>query len=155
MRRFPPRLVKTFARFLALLLASLVAFSARAADDLKGMAGTWQCTSAELAGQPMPPPVLKSISMKIDGSSYLVVVMTEKGPSPDKGTIKLEPTASPKGMTVTGVEGPNAGKIFPSIYELNGDTLRICYDLSGTKLPTEFKTAPGTKLYLVTYQRAK
>ena len=42
-----------------------------------------------------------------------------------------------------------------AIYELNGDTLRICYDLSGSKRPTEFKTAAGTKLYLVTYNRKK
>ena len=147
--------MKTSSRFLTLLLACLVALAARAADDLKGMSGTWKLTQAELAGQPMPPVVLKSITMKIDGSNYLVVVLTEKGPSPDQGTIKLDSTASPKGMTVTGVEGPNAGKSFPAIYALDGDTLRICYDLSGAKRPIEFKTAPATKLYLVTYQRTK
>ena len=59
----------------------------------------------------------------------------------------------PKGMTVKGSEGPNKGKSFPAIYELSGDTLRICYDLSGTKRPTEFKSTAGTKLYVVTYKR--
>ena len=147
--------MKTSARLLALLLASFVAFAARATDDLKAMSGTWKPTQAELAGQPMPPPVLKSITLKIDGLGYEVIVMTEKGPSPDRGTIKLDQAATPKGMTVTGVEGPNAGKTFPAVYELAGDTLRICYDLSGAKRPTEFKTAPGTLLYLVTYQRVK
>ena len=58
-------------------------------------------------------------------------------------------------MTVTGTEGPNRGKIFPCIYELQGDTLRICYDLSCAKRPAEFKTAVGTRLYLVTYARNK
>ena len=47
------------------------------------------------------------------------------------------------------------GKTFTAIYELNGDTLRICYDLSGAKRPAEFKSAPATRLYLVTYQRVK
>jgi len=61
----------------------------------------------------------------------------------------------PKGMSVTGTEGPNSGKTFPAIYELKGDTLRICYDLSGAKRPTEFKSVAGTKLYLVTYVRKK
>jgi uncharacterized protein (TIGR03067 family) len=56
---------------------------------------------------------------------------------------------------VIGTEGPNQGKTFPAIYELNGDTLRICYDLSGAKRPAEFKTIAGTKLYLVTYSRSK
>ncbi len=44
---------------------------------------------------------------------------------------------------------------FPCIYELEGDTLRVCYDLSGKKRPGEFKTAEGTQLYLVTYTRKK
>jgi uncharacterized protein (TIGR03067 family) len=57
------------------------------------------------------------------------------------------------GMTVTGTEGPNKGKTFPAIYEIEGDTLRICYDLSGEKRPTKFETVAGTKLYLVTYKK--
>ena len=46
-------------------------------------------------------------------------------------------------MTITGTEGPNHGRTFPAIYELKGDTLRICYDLSGAKRPTEFKSIPA------------
>jgi uncharacterized protein (TIGR03067 family) len=58
-------------------------------------------------------------------------------------------------MTITGTAGPNSGKTFPAIYELKGDTLRICYDLSSAKRPTEFKSIAGTRLYLVTYNRKK
>jgi uncharacterized protein (TIGR03067 family) len=58
-------------------------------------------------------------------------------------------------MTITGTGGPNVGKTFPAIYEIKGDTLRICYDLSGAQRPTEFKSVAGTKLYLVTYTRKK
>jgi hypothetical protein len=52
-------------------------------------------------------------------------------------------------------EGANQGKTYPAIYELKGDTLRICDDLSGAKRPSEFKTVEGTRLYLVTYDRKK
>ena len=75
------------------------------------------------------------------------------GGKPDKGTYTLDSTCKPKGMSITGTEGPNQGKTFPAIYELKGDTLRICYDLSGAKRPTEFKSTAGTRLYLVTYSR--
>ena len=81
--------------------------------------------------------------------------MTEKGRSSDKGTVVFDEATKPKGMTVTGVAGPNAGKTFPAIYEIDGDSLRICYDLSGAKRPDEFKSSPGTELYLVTYHRTK
>ena len=147
--------MKTSSRFLALLLASVAALETRAADDFKRMGGIWKPTQAELAGQPMPPPVLKSITLKLDGADYEVTVDTEKGKSVDKGTVALDQVAKPKAMTVTGVEGPNAGKTFLAIYELDGDTMRVCYDLSGTRRPAEFKTAPATPLYLVTYQRVK
>jgi len=37
----------------------------------------------------------------------------------------------------------------------DGDTLRVCYDLSGKSRPTEFKTKEVTQLFLVTYKREK
>ena len=131
--------------------ASLSAFAAGAADDAKAVQGNWKPVKAELAGQPMADAVLKSISLKLDHGNYEVFV----GEEPDRGTYTIDSTTRPRSMTITGGEGPNHGKTFPAIYELRGDTLRICYDLSGAKRPTEFKTVAGTKLYLVTYQRKK
>ena len=131
--------------------ASLSAFAADSPADAKAVQGSWKPVSAELAGQPMPDAVVKSISLKLDGGQYEVFV----GDKPDRGTYTLDSAAKPMGMTVTGTAGPNQGKTFPAIYELKGDTLRICYDLSGANRPTEFKTLAGTKLYLVTYQRKR
>jgi len=99
----------------------------------------------------MAEALIKSISLKLDSGKYEVFV----GEHPDRGTYTLDAASGPKRMTVTGTEGPNLGKTYPAIYELKGDTLRICYDLSGAKHPTEFKTVAGTKLYLVTYKRTK
>jgi uncharacterized protein (TIGR03067 family) len=99
----------------------------------------------------MPDAVLKTISLKIDNGKYEVLV----GEQPDRGTYTLDSTTKPKSMTITGTDGPNIGKTFPAIYELKGDTLHVCYDLSGAKHPTEFKSVAGTMLYLVTYNRKK
>jgi uncharacterized protein (TIGR03067 family) len=115
------------------------------------MQGDWVPVKAELAGQVMPEAVLKTISLKLTKSEYEVLVAGK----PDKGTYSIDPAAKPKGLKITGVKGPNAGKTFPAIYELTVDTLRVCYDLSGKKRPTEFATKPGTKLYLVNYKRKK
>ena len=95
----------------------------------------------------MPAAVLKTISLKLENGKYEVFV----GEFPDRGTYTIDPATH--SMTVTGTEGPNQGKTFPAIYEIKDDTLRICYDLSGMKRPTEFKSLAGTKLYLVTYHR--
>jgi uncharacterized protein (TIGR03067 family) len=138
--------------YISLVLAmSLAAFADNPTDDAKAVQGTWSFTKAELGGHPMGNVVLKSISLKSDNGKYVVFV----GDKPDRGTYAIDSTSKPRIMTITGTEGPNAGKTFPAIYELNGDALRICYDLSGTKRPTEFKSIAGTMLYLVTYSRKK
>jgi uncharacterized protein (TIGR03067 family) len=134
--------------FAASMLAA-AAFAADAPDDAKGIQGTWIPVKAELGGEPVPDTVLKKISLKLDDGNYLATVAGK----PDKGAYTIDPKSTPKSNTVKGTEGPNKDKTFPAIYELQADTLRICYDLSEAKRPTEFKTAAGTKQYLVTYQR--
>ena len=89
--------------------------------------------------------------MVLKDDNYLVTV----GKDPDEGKCKIDPTKTPKTIDVTGVKGPNQGKTFLAIYELKGDDLRVCYDLSGKQRPTEFKSAEGTQLFLVTYKRQK
>jgi uncharacterized protein (TIGR03067 family) len=131
--------------------AGIAAGDADAADDAKAIQGTWTPIKAELTGQPMPEAVLKTILLKLDGENYEVSVAGKT----DKGTCVQDTTTKPKRLTIKGTEGPNAGKTFLCIYELNGDTLRVCYDLSGMKTPEEFATAKGTPLYLVTYTRKK
>jgi uncharacterized protein (TIGR03067 family) len=123
----------------------------KTAEDQKALQGDWIPVKAELAGQAMPEAVLKTISLKLIKNEYEVLV----GDKPDKGTWTIDAATKPKSMKITGVKGPNKGKTFPAIYELTDDTLRVCYDLSGKKLPTEFKTKAETKLYLVTYKRKK
>lgn len=135
----------------AILFAMVGCTSTGRQHNTKVLQGDWIPVQAELGGQPMAEAILKTISLQLAESTWLVRV----GTAPDRGNYEIDSSTKPKSMTVTGTEGPNQGKTFPAIYELKGDTLRICYDLSGAKRPTEFKSIAGTKLYLVTYQRKK
>lgn len=146
-------LMRKFHRFVICSALVFLISMAFAADipDAKAIEGMWLPAKAELGGKPMPAAVLKTISLKLDNGRYEVMADGH----PDNGTYALDTTTKPKGMTVIGTEGPNKGKTFPCIYELNGDTLRICYDLSGKKQPADFKSLPATRLYLVTYKRKK
>src|SRR6476659_514020 len=123
----------------------------KASGDQQALQGEWIPIKAELAGKPMPDAIVKTISLKLIKNEYEVLVAGK----PVKGTWTIDPATKPKSMKIIGVKGPNKGKTFPAIYELAGDTLRVCYDLSGAKSPTEFKTKADTKLYLVTYKRKK
>lgn len=137
----------------ALTLALTFALAAWSADakDSDAIQGAWLPVTAELGGKMFPDEVRKSIKLVIKDDKYTVTV----GKAVDQGTVKLHPAAKPKKMDITGTDGPNMGKTIPAIYEVDGDTLRICYDLSGKGHPTEFKTTEGSKLYLVTYKRDK
>jgi uncharacterized protein (TIGR03067 family) len=139
----------------AMLLAMSVATLCRGDDtkkpDAESIDGTWLPSAAELSGEKFPDEVLKTIKLIVGEGKYTVTV----GEGVDKGTVKLDPSAKPKALDITGTEGPNKGKTILAIYEPSGDTLRVCYDLSGKARPGEFKTEKGTLLFLVTYDRQK
>lgn len=133
------------------LLISLIP-GARAVEEDGGNQGTWQLVTGELAGQKFPDEVAKGIQLVIKDGKYTVTVAKEGS---DKGTVKLNASAKPKELDITGIEGPNKGKTFLAIYERHGDTLRVCYDLSGKSRPKEFKTKPKTQLFLAVYKLEK
>jgi uncharacterized protein (TIGR03067 family) len=134
-----------------LLAGVLASVDAEEANDDKAVQGTWTPAMAELSGQPYPDAELKTFVLKMHEGKYEASVAGQ----PDRGTYALDTKSTPKAMTIKGTDGPNKGKTFLCIYELSGDSLRVCYDLSGKKTPTEFATAKGTPLYLVTYTRKK
>jgi uncharacterized protein (TIGR03067 family) len=141
--------LKPFVAFALVVSCSSAAWSDDAKDN--ALEGTWLPSSAELGGKMFPDEVRKSIKLEVKGDQYTVTVGTQ----PDRGTCKLNPSAKPKTLDITGAEGPNKGKTILAIYERNGDTLRICYDLGGKSRPEEFKTTAGTRLFLVEYKLQK
>jgi uncharacterized protein (TIGR03067 family) len=139
--------------FVVLTLVFTFSLVARGDDakDSDTLQGTWLPETAELGGKKFPDEVRKTIKLEVKEGKYKATV----GKVVDQGTVKLNPAAKPKEMDITGTEGPNKGKTFRAIYELDGDMVRICYDLSGKSRPKEFKTEEGTALFLVTYKREK
>jgi uncharacterized protein (TIGR03067 family) len=136
---------------LTLVLSSYPAAGGGAAADGDALQGTWLPSAAELAGKPFSDEARKTIRLVVKGDKYTVTA----GKQVDRGTVKLNPKAKPKELDITGTDGPNKGKTIRAIYERDGDTLRVCYDLSGKARPKEFKTKEGTQLFLVTYKRQK
>ena len=130
---------------------SCVALANADDKDSKALNGTWAPQSGEFAGAKFPDEILKTLKLEIKDGKYTVTA----GKETDKGTAKIDSSKKPKEMDVVGTDGPNKGKTFPAIYELDGDTLKVCYDLSGKERPKAFKTESGTMVFLVTYKRVK
>ena len=69
------------------------------------------------------------------------------------GDPRLDSTKTPKEVDLVISEGYNKGITMLGIYELEGNTMRLCYDLQGKSRPTEFKSEPGTGRVLTVYLR--
>ena len=124
---------------------------ARAGAKADDTSGTWTATSAEMAGMTLPGSFYGTIKLVINEDKYKLTI----GDKVDEGTSKADASATPKTLDVTGTKGPNKGKTMLAIYELDGDTMKVCYDLSGNARPKEFKTTAGSQLFLITYKREK
>ncbi len=137
---------------MALAVVLTLSLAASGADkDADTIEGTWLPSVAEVAGKPFPDEIRKIMKLEVKDDKYTVTV----GKGVDKGTVKCNTKAKPRELDITGTDGPNKGRKILAIYERDGDTLQICYDLSGKGRPTEFKSREGTQLFLVTYKRQK
>src|SRR5262249_29485180 len=102
-------------------------------------------------GQQYPEKLLKTIKLVLKDQGYTVTV----GDQSDEGTVMLNPDKTPKAMDITGTNGPNKGKTILAIYELNGDTLGVCYALGGKARPSDSEPRQKTQLFVVHYKREK
>ena len=50
-----------------------------------------------------------------------------------EGVAKFDPTATPKSIDYWHLNGPDKGKTGLGIYELQGDTLRVCWAIDGLR----------------------
>lgn len=144
-------LARVLSLSLALLGTIALADDKKQAEEIKKMDGVWNVVSGELGGSALPEEVTKTFTLTLAGGKYKVKV----GGQDDSGTCTFDPTKKPKELDIKGEEGPNKGKTIPCIYELDGDTLKVCYDLSGKKRPSEFKTEKDTLRFLAVYKRQK
>jgi uncharacterized protein (TIGR03067 family) len=120
--------------------------------ELKKFEGTWTFESSETGGKELPPGELKKLILTFEGNKHTVKNGDEVI---QVGTQKLDPSKSPKAIDVTMAEGPNKGAVMLGIYEIEGDTLKVCFDPRGKKRPTEFKSAPGSENFVNVHKRVK
>jgi uncharacterized protein (TIGR03067 family) len=114
--------------------------------------GTWTFESIEAGGQKLPADQLKGLILIFEGDKHTV----KKGDEVIQvGTQKIDASKSPKTIDVTMTEGPHKGTVMLGVYEIDGDTLKVCFDSAGKKRPTEFKSEPGTETFVNVHKRVK
>ena len=133
----------TFASFVAVA----VTFGVTAAPvpkvkpiDEDTIVGVWQVVAIDLApGVPIPPIDHKQTRFEFKAGGKFKISgkkVIPKGEMPAyEGEYKLDPTAKAKAIDMT-----HKGRVLPGIYELDGDSLKICVDEGDNSVrPTEMK----------------
>lgn len=132
----------------------------KAEDDIKQMQGDWKIDSIEADGQnvtnDLVNDVLSEVLVRVDKDKISLV---KAGAKEIVGTtMTLSPEATPKAADFKPNEdafGVFNGESMWGIYELSKEQLKICVSTNTAmkQRPVEFKTQPGSSVYLVVLKR--
>jgi uncharacterized protein (TIGR03067 family) len=122
------------------------------AEDIKKLSGAWMAVAAERDGKPAP-----------DIRGHRLVFMGEKftifsgGKVLYQGAYKLNPGRKPAQIDFVHTAGELKGKIWQGIYELDGESLKICDNAAGLDKPRpgQFLSRPDSGAVLVVFKRTK
>jgi uncharacterized protein (TIGR03067 family) len=128
--------------------------------DLQLLQGTWAIAGKEFMGKEATKDEVAKLTGEIvikDGKWTLRSDDTGTGKKEIvwEATLKLDPNAKPKALDLIYTSGELKGTTDKVIYEITGDTLKVCYPLEGTERPTEFAGKADGKALLMIYKRVK
>jgi len=146
------RLVLAVAVVVGLIAVAVSGDGGEKKGKNQGPDGAWVVVGMEQDGTKLPADVIEKLNMKltIKGENY-TVTMADK--VVDKGTSKVDDKKKPNTVDIKSEEGPNQGKTILAIIEIDGDSMKACYDMEGKVRPTEFATKEGTGHVLILYKR--
>jgi uncharacterized protein (TIGR03067 family) len=110
-------------------------------EDMKKLQGTWMYVSAEKLGKPLT--IDKEKRLVITGDHLRV----QGSKMPREATFRLNPTTNPKHIDLTfKVKGREEAQ--HAIYEIKGETLKVCSAGPKGKRPPDFDSKYGVLLVL-------
>jgi uncharacterized protein (TIGR03067 family) len=120
-----------------------------AKKDQEKLQGDWVLASGERDGEKLPEDLVKSLKRSVTGDKATV---SRDGEALAKGTFTLDPSKKPRAIDVK-LEGSD--QAVQGIYEIDGDTFRMCYAAPGGERPKEFATKAGSGHTLAVWKRVK
>jgi uncharacterized protein (TIGR03067 family) len=117
--------------------------------DLDLLQGTWTVAALEVDGQPIESP--GDASIVIQGSRFTGMGMG----AAYEGTFELDASAKPARIDMKFDKGPESGNTNFGIYQLKGDSWKLCLATRGTARPESFQSIAGSGIAVETLVRGK
>jgi len=119
--------------------------------DLDTLQGSWRVTALEVNGETMPVDTLGSAGIVINGGRFISTGMGNEY----EGTFEVETKSRPRKLTMKFDTGPEKGNTNLAIYEIKGDSWKLCIATQGTVRPSRFGTKPGDGFVFETLTRGE
>src|SRR5262249_26588067 len=113
--------------------------------------GTWTYKSVEFDGNPEPESAFKRDRLILKGDRFRLM----RGGNQNEGSFLLDPSVKPKTITISFKQSGARGMMRLGIYDLDGDTCKVCLGLEGKPRPSEFVSKPGSGHVLEVLIRSK
>jgi uncharacterized protein (TIGR03067 family) len=141
-------------RLFSLLAVALLIAADEPANkaDLDKLQGTWKLTQFEGEGKKQSGDEIGSAKLVVKDDKYTYTAPNEK----EGGTLKLDAGKKPRTIDIIITEGTGKDMTQLGVYELEGDTFKVCVTQPGDKeRPTDFTTKEGSKNIVFTFKRDK
>jgi uncharacterized protein (TIGR03067 family) len=117
--------------------------------DLERLQGSWTVAELELDGEDVGTP--GEARIVIEGSRFTSTGMGAEY----EGTFGLDASAKPAHIDMKFDKGPEKGNTNLGIYQLKGDSWKLCLATRGTVRPRSFKSPAGSGIAVETLVRGK
>lgn len=138
-------------RWHLLLLLPVIGLLLGADDVPKGLEkvqGSWSLAALTVEGKDIPDA---KASLMLKGDKYTFTA----GEKVNKGVYKVDVSKKPMALDIVCMEGPDKGKTLPAIFEVEGDSLKICLTIKGKDRPVAFVSKPDSGTVLESWKKAK
>ncbi len=108
--------------------------------DVERLQGRWNVVALEIDGNKLPEGIFGGARIMIDGNRFTTIAMG----ATYEGTFSVDSSKTPRTVDLNFSSGPEKGNTSRGIYELEGDTWKLCLTISNTERPAKFATSPDS-----------